>query len=296
MRFLGLFRLSLLLCILFCILGSWFRLFNFIRPFQGEWGWVAIIVVADLSAILSVVRIIQRIAPWRIVLDTSALLLSLASHYTAFFFCTFPDGYNPLFVAAISLGVGFCVLVLATGKELVQKTTGKWTAKSAYLAITLYRKAGPATALFIASLVSLLFIWPLFIYIDHMWWASLPSDPWRGGDLVSGNQQTRFEVLMTTFVVCGSLYNLISCGLLSTYHGKAWKGGTAEILLSAVVLAGSVPLLGLADGIRKYLGGWPWELGHALYGLGFYLVPAIFVVEIIAHFRLSAKSRQRHAA
>lgn len=67
------------------------------------------------------------------------------------------------------------------------------------------------------------------------------------------------------------------------------EGATATILLSAAVLAGGVPVLGLVEGLRKYLGDWPWQMGDALFGLGWILVPAIFLFQLITHFRLASK-------
>lgn len=161
-------RLALFMAVPFFILGSWFRIVHFLQPFEGQWGWIGVMFGADISAILALVSIIQRVSPLRTTLDAAALFLSLVAHSVAFIFATFPNGLNPIRVAASSVGVGFGALVFATCKELAQKTTGKSAIKSAHPAINLNRQAGPATVFLIAALVCLPFVWPVFAYIDHM--------------------------------------------------------------------------------------------------------------------------------
>lgn len=281
-------RLGLLAAVLFCTLGSWFRILSVLRPFDGQWGWVGVMLCADVSAILAMGSILRKMSLLRTSLDGAALLLSLVGHYVAFLFCTFPDGLNPLWVAASSAGVAFGALIVAMGYKLAQRKMRKPAIPSRYAAINRYRQVGPATAFLVAALACLPLVSPIFAFIDHVMWAGLPFDPWRGGDLVGGEQATRFMMLHSAFLICGSFFNLVSCGILSIYHGRMWRGASGAILLSTAVLLGAVPMLRLAEGARKFLGDWPWQMAHALFGLGWILVPVIFLFQLITHYRLAS--------
>lgn len=260
---------------------------------QADWPWVALIFCAEVSAVLAVARIIQKESAFMTALDVAILFMSLVAYASAGF-ALFAFSPNNLWLAACSVGIVFAALAIATGRELIQKRTGNIAIESRHAALNRYRRTGPATALMIAALASLPLAILAFAFIDHAMWASLPSNPWRGGDVMSAEQDTRNMILGLAFPVCGSLLNLVMCVILSVYHGRLWKGATAGIVLSAAVLFGAAAQEDLVGGAaRKYvLQHSTWDIGYvygALCGLGWVIIPATFVFMLITHYRLVLK-------
>jgi hypothetical protein len=143
-----------------------------------------------------------------------------------------------------------------------------------------------------AALAALPLALTAFAFIDHALWASLPSDPWRGGDVLSNEQATRDGILVLAFPVCGSLFNLVTCGMLYVYHARIWRGAIVAIFLSGAVLFAEAAQAGFVGGAARLylLQRSTWDIGYmfgAVCDLGWVAVPTVFAFLLITHHSLA---------
>jgi hypothetical protein len=256
---------------------------------ETNWLLVVLSSCAEVSAIWSVVRLRQKKS---IALNVIILVASLDAYVIAGFVALLSNGL--LWWAGCSVGIVFVALAIATGRELMQKRAWKPAIESRYAAINRFRQAGPTTALMIAALASLPLVILAFKFIDHAMWVRSPSDPGVGdGTCLGWQESVRLEILLCAFLVCGSLYNLAMCVVLSVYHGRLWRGVTAAILLSFTVLfavgAEEHPLWRAARMyLLKYSSVDIGDLIPALGTLCWFIIPSVFAFLLITHYRLAA--------
>lgn len=257
------------------------------------WLLVALTFCAEVSAVLAVVGVVHARSALNAAIDLSFVLISLVAYASVGFVLFFFDPYN-LWLAACSVGIVFAALVIAAGRELMQRRTRKPAVETGHGAFSWYRRLAPASAFLAAALASLPLALTVFAFIDHALWASLPSDPWRGGDVMSNEQATRNMILELAFPVCGSLFNLVTCGMLCVYHARIWRGETATIFLSgAVLFAAAAQADSVWGAAWKYLlQHSTWDIGYlfrALCDPGWVIVPTIFVFLLITQHWLVLK-------